>query len=128
MADDGKLTDRQRRVIPYLLAAPSIEEGCRNARVNKTTVYAWLKEEPFREELRRQREEVVRGALDRLKAGVNRAVEKLLGLLESEKEAIQARAAEDIIKFVQKAIEFEGLEKRIEALEDRISKQERKWQ
>jgi len=130
MDGNGKetLTEKQLRAIPFLLAAPSIEEGCKRARVGKATVYGWLKEEAFREELRRQREEVVRGALDRLKAGVNRAVEKLLGLLESEKEAIQARAAEDIIKFVQKAIEFEGLEKRIEALEDRISKQERKWQ
>lgn len=115
-----ELTAKQKRVIPYLLAAPSIEEGCRNGRVNKTTVYAWLKDEPFREELRRQRAQVVREALDTLKANVSKATETLVKLLDSEKEPIQARAAEDIIEFTQKAIEFEELERRIAAIEDKI--------
>ena len=38
------LTDKQLRVIPFLLEAPSIEEGCKRARVAKATVYGWLKE------------------------------------------------------------------------------------
>ena len=70
MNGNGKeaLTERQLAVIPHLLASPSIKEGCRRAKVSKVTVYGWLKEEAFREELRRQREEVVKGALDTLKA------------------------------------------------------------
>ena len=112
------LTAKQLRAIPFLLAAPSIEEGCKRARVSKVTVYAWLKQEGFREELRRRREEVVRGALETLKANTAKATETLVKLLDSEKEAIQARAAEDIIEFTQKAIEFEELERRIGALED----------
>lgn len=130
MDGNGKetLTQKQLRAIPFLLAAPSIEEGCKRARVGKATVYGWLKEQAFKEELGKRREEVVRGALDTLKANVSRATEALVGLLDSEKEGIQARVAEDIIEFTQKAIEFESLEKRIEALEERISKQERGWQ
>ena len=116
---DG-LTDRQLRVIPYLLAAPSIEEGCKQAKVNRNTVFAWLREDAFREELRRQREEVVRGALETLKGAVSKATETLVKLLGSDKEAIQARAAEDIIEFTQKAIEFEELERRIAALEESV--------
>ena len=42
-------------------------------------------------------------------------------LLDSDKEAIQARAAEDIVEFTQKAIENEELEKRIAALEERLT-------
>lgn len=114
------LTDRQLRVIPFLLEAPSIEEGCKGAKVSKTTVYGWLKEEAFREELRRQREEVVRGALETLKANTAKATETLVKLLDSDKEGIQARAAEDIIEFTQKAIEFEELERRIAAIEERL--------
>ena len=120
------LTDRQLRVIPYLLASPSMEEGCKKARVGKVTVYGWLKEEAFKEELRSQREEVVRAALETLKANTAKATETLVKLLDSEKEAIQARAAEDIIEFTQKAVEHEDLEKRIDALEERVN-QERKW-
>ena len=118
MNDNGVLTDKQLRVIPFLLEAPSIEEGCKRAKVSKATVYGWLKEEAFREELGRQREEVVRGALETLKANVGKATETLVNLLESEKEGIRARAAEDIIEFTQKAVEQEELEKRVAALEE----------
>jgi len=42
-----KLTARQRRAIPLVLAAKSIEEGCRLARITPVTWYAWLKNEGF---------------------------------------------------------------------------------
>lgn len=115
------LTDKQLRVIPFLLEAPSIEEGCKRAKVSKATVYTWLKEEAFREELRRQREEVVRGALETLKANTAKATETLVKLLDSDKEGIQARAAEDVIEFAQRAIEHEDLEKRVAELEALMS-------
>ena len=114
------LTDKQLRVIPFLLDAPSTEEGCKKARVGKATVYGWLKEEAFREELRNQREEVVKGALETLKANVGKATETLVKHLDSDKENISIRAAENIIEFTQKAIEFEQLEKRVDGLEGRI--------
>ena len=111
------LTSRQLRAIPYLLASPSIEEGCKRARVGKATVYGWLKQEFFREELNRRRKEVVELALETLKANVNKATEKLVEHLDSEKETISIRAAESIIEFAQRAIEAEELEQRIGALE-----------
>ena len=117
------LTDRQLRVIPFLLEAPSIEKGCKRARVGKATVYGWLKEKAFKEELRSQREEVVKGALDTLMANVAKATETLVKHLDSEKENISIRAAENIIEFTQKAIEVDELEKRIESLEERVKQQ-----
>jgi hypothetical protein len=44
--------------------------------------------------------------------------------LDSKRENISIRAAEDIIEFTQKAVEHEKLEKRIEALEARLSQPE----
>ena len=122
MDGNGKnsITDKQLRVIPFLLEAPSIEEGCKRAKVSKATFYAWLKEDAFREELRRQREEVVRGALETLKANVSKATETLVKLLDSDKEGIRVRVAEDIIEFTQKAIELEELERRIASIEERL--------
>ena len=105
-------------MISYLLDTPSIEEACKRAKVSKVTVYAWLKQENFRQELKRQRDELIRGALDSLKANITKATETLVKLLDSESEPIKARAAEDIIEFAQKALEHEELEKRIEALEE----------
>jgi hypothetical protein len=121
MNDPKALTTKQARVIPYLLAAPSIEEGCRRAKVSKVTVYGWLKEDVFRQELKCQRDELVRGALDSLKANIAKATETLVKHLDSKRENISIRAAESIIEFAQKAIEFENLEKRIGALEERIN-------
>jgi hypothetical protein len=121
--DPKALTARQIRVIPYLLDAPSIEEGCRRAKVSKVTVYEWLKQEAFQRELKCQRDELIRSALDSLKANVGRATETLVKLLGSKSEPIRARAAEDIIEFAQKALEHEELEKRIEALEERLLQQ-----
>jgi hypothetical protein len=111
------------RVIPYLLDAPSIEEGCRRAKVSKVTVYEWLKQEIFRQELKRQRDELIERALNSLKANIAKATETLVKHLDSKRENISIRAAESIISFAQKAIEFENLEKRIEALEERLLQQ-----
>ena len=123
MNDPKVLTARQSRIIPYLLAAPSLEEGCKRARVSKVTVYGWLKQEVFRHELKRQRDELIERALDSLKANVSKATETLVELLDSETESIRARAAEDIIEFAQKALEHEELERRIQALEEKLIQQ-----
>ena len=123
MNDPKALTVRQSSVIPYLLAAPSFEEGCRRAKVSKVTVYVWMKEESFRAELKRQRDELIERALDSLKANVSKATETLVKLLDSESESMRARAAEDIIEFAQKALEHEELERRIEALEEKLLRQ-----
>ena len=124
MSENGGLTDRQRRVIPHLLAAPSMEEACRRARINKTTVYEWLRDDTFRQELKRQRDAVIERALESLKASIVKASETLVKHLDSKRENISIRAAESIIEFAQKALEHEELEKRIEALKSRLMQRE----
>ena len=124
MGGNERLTDRQLRVIPYLLTSPSIEEACRRARINKTTAYEWLKDETFREELKRQRDTVIERALDSLKANIAKATKTLVKHLDSKRENISIRAAEDIIEFTQKAIELENLQGRIEALEEQMGQRQ----
>jgi len=118
--DPKTLTTRQVQVIPYLLGAPSFEEGCKRARVSKVTVYGWLKEDVFRQEVKRQRDELIDRALDSLKANVSKATETLVKLLDSESEPMRARAAEDIVNFAVKCREQDGLERRIAALEQKL--------
>jgi hypothetical protein len=123
MSEDRALTDRQRRLIPYLLTSPSTEEACRRARINKTTVYEWLKNEDFRKELKSQRDTLIDRALDSLKANITKATETLVKHLDSGRENISIRAAESIIEFAQKALESEELGRRIEALEGKLLQQ-----
>ncbi|MBI2986461.1 MAG: hypothetical protein HYY45_06815 [Deltaproteobacteria bacterium] len=116
MDDNGALTDKQLRVIPFLLEAPSIGEGCKQARVSKATVYGWLKQEAFKAELKRQREEIIKAGIDRLKAGLNKAIDSLLELVGSTNEGVRRMACKDILEFAFKGIE-QDLEKRLEAAE-----------
>lgn len=91
--------------------------------MGKTTVYGWLKQDIFRDELDRRRKEVVELAFETLKANVTKATQTLVKHLDSGKESISIRAAESIIEFAQRAMESEELEQRIQALERRLSKQ-----
>ncbi len=114
------LTDRQFAAIPHLLASKSLDEGCRQAKVAKNTVYGWLREEVFQTELKQQREKIVEAGLETLKAHVSKATEVIVGLLNSQNESIRHRAARDVIEFVVKTTENESLEERIDVLESRL--------
>ena len=70
---------------------------------------------------------MIERALDSLKANIAKATKTLVKHLDSKRENISLRAAEDIIEFTQKAVEHEELEKRIEALEARLSQPERNY-
>jgi hypothetical protein len=98
------LTDRQLQVIPHLLAAASIKEASRTAKISKTIIYRWLKEARFRDELSMRQNDVYQSAVDRLKTGVNKAVEKLLTLLDSPTEETSRRAANDILTHALRAL------------------------
>jgi hypothetical protein len=102
----------------------STEEACHRAGINKTTAYRWLKDEFFRQELITQRNAIIERALDGLKASICKAAETLVQLLDSNKEAIRARAAEDIIEFAQRALEQEQLAARITAIERKVEEYE----
>ena len=97
MDGNEELSAKQLRMIPYLLATPSVGEACRRARVSKATVYTWFKDEAFKRELKRRRDAVIERALDSLKANISKAIETLVKHLDSEKEAISLKAAERII-------------------------------
>ena len=99
------LTDKQVRVIPFLLEAPTIEDGCKRARVAKATFYGWLKQEAFKKEFERQSNSLYNKAMEGLNAGTNRAVERLLVLVESRNENIALRAVQTLLSFAIRAKE-----------------------
>ena len=118
---EPKLTEKQLKAIPLILGGRTIEEGCKRAKVSKTSFYEWLKNPQFKDEFIRQRNEIVTFALDELKASTGEAVQVLRNLLKAKKEGIRLRAAMGIIEYVNKFIEFEGIEKRLEAIERRLN-------
>jgi len=87
--------------------ARSIEEGCKRAGVSKATVYEWLKDDVFRNELKRQRNSIIDSAVDTLKANLAKA-ESLLGCLaismECESESATGPYYPDVAQIAREMV------------------------
>lgn len=112
-----KLTDRQLKVIPHIVSNPTYEEGCKKARINRTTLYKWLKEPEFKAALEKQRDEVAAEAFGVLSQSLTKAVETLVGLLENKDNRLKRLTAKDVIDFIIRHKENEDLDKRLTEVE-----------
>ncbi len=92
-SDKTGLTEKQRKALPFLIAAPSEGEGCKQAKIARQTYYEWLKGSAFKTELGRLRNAVVDDAVEKLKAHTSHAVDVLIQLLDADNPSIQRNAA-----------------------------------
>lgn len=113
----GELNNRQLRLISNFLISSSIEEACKKSNISKATFYNWLKIEDFKIELKRQRDEVVKEALNRLKHAVTKATEELIKLIDSSRPELRRWVCKDIIDYTLKSIELEEIEERLDKIE-----------
>ena len=119
--DKSALTERQLKAIPHLVSCPTYTEGCKKARINKTTLYKWLKEPAFKEELDRQRDGVAAEAFGVLSQGLTKAVETLVSLLDNKDNRLKRLAAKDVIDFIIRHKENEDLDNRLTEVEKRLA-------
>ncbi len=56
---ESRLTARQLKFLPVLLASPTYTQACKAGRVSRDTLYEWLRQPQFKAELERQRDELV---------------------------------------------------------------------
>ena len=120
MTEKAKLTTRQVKAIPILLAARSYEAGCKKARIAKSTFYAWMQDEAFAAELERQKNEIVEAAFGLIGINVEKAITTLVGLLDTGDDRVKRLAANDIIGHFLKRRELVDLEERIGRIEERL--------
>ncbi len=111
------LTSRQRLVINHILASTTYEEARRKSRVSKGTLYAWLKRDDFKQELKRRREDIVKEASVRLMFAMTKAVDGLISLMDTCKPDLKRLVCKDIIENALKSVELEDLEARLEKVE-----------
>jgi hypothetical protein len=117
---EPKLTARQAKFLPVLLASPTYTEACRKGRVSRDTLYEWLKDPAFKAELGRRRDELVAQGFAFLSQSVGKAVETLVGLLDAGDGRLKRLAAKDILDQHGKFREQDELTRRIEAIEERL--------
>ena len=117
----SKLTARQIKAIPHIVGSPTYTEGCKKAKINKTTLYKWLKKPEFKAELDRQRDEIAAEAFGILSQGLTRAVEALVGMLDNKDDRLKRLAAKDVIDFIIRHKENEDLDERLKEVEKRLA-------
>ena len=120
-----KITDRQLKAIPHIVACPTYTEGCKKANINKTTLYKWLKEPAFKAELDRQRDEVAAEAFGVLSQGLTRAVETLVGLLNNKDDRLKRLVCNDIIEHILQHKEDKDLDRRLTEIEKLLAERPR---
>ncbi len=117
----SKLTARQLKAIPHIVSSPTYTQGCKKAKINKTTLYKWLKEPEFKAELDRQRDEIAAEAFGVLSQSLTQAVEALVGLLDNKDDRLKRLAAKDVIDFIIRHKENEDLDERLTEIEKRLA-------
>ncbi len=121
MSKESKLTNRQLLMILNILSSASVEEACKKARISRATYYLWAKDEAFTNELKCQRDAILNDSLNQLKSASTKAVFELIKLMDSERETVRHSACKDVIEYVLKVKEIEGIEERLEKLEKAIN-------
>lgn len=112
------LNENQLRVLPYLLNCSCVAQAAKEARISPKQVYRWLHEsKPFRDELRSRQMAVADAAMSILLSHVQKAVDTLVELLDSEKPTVRRAAARDLLDMTIKLKTMDDLEARLEKLE-----------
>lgn len=120
-SEETKLTDRQLKAIAVIVTSSTYTEGCKKAKLNRTTFYDWLKKPEFKAELDRQRDEITAEAFGVLTQSLTKAVEALVGLLDNKDDRIKRLTAKDVIDFIIRHKENEDLDRRLTEVEKRLS-------
>ena len=117
----SELTARQLKAVVLIVASPTYSEGCKKAKLNRTTFYEWLKIPEFKDELDRRRNEITAEAFGVLSQALTKAVESLVDLLDSQDSRLKRLACKDVIDFIIRHKENEDLDERLKEVEQRLA-------
>ena len=124
MAENGTtttvLSDKQLRVLPYLVASPTVSEGARVSRVGLRTLYRWMNDADFRQELERRRSEAAELACVELKGLMFKAVHVLGQAMDDPSPHVRLRAAQTALSMGFRATELKEIERRLDILDDAL--------
>ena len=116
-SDALTLTPKQEAAIFALLEAGTIESAALSVGVSRTSLWAWMKIEPFRNRLTDARAELFREGMSALKGSMSKAAGVLVKLMDSKSENVRRLAASAILGLGLKANESIEIEERLSRLE-----------
>ncbi len=124
MAEDSKqkLTPGQKRAIEALLNTKSVREAAEAAELGERTIFRYLGDPFFRQQLSSAEGDLIDQATRRLLALQGAALDTFEGVLASEEASasVKLRAAQSVLDSLLKLRELRNIEARLVALESAI--------
>ncbi len=117
---NSSLSRRQQTALPIVAVAPTVAQAARSSGIGESTLYRWLNDHRFRDELTRLREESADLAKSELRGVMLRSVSVLAEALDHPDIAVRLRAARYGMSFAVQISEVEKLRADLQALEDGI--------
>jgi len=113
-----RATEAHKTAAVFAIASTAtIEQAARLAKISRSTLFRWMTDQSFMNQLRAARSEVFASAIGTLKAATGKAAAVLLDLLSSKKEMTRFRASSAILDLALRIHEGEELDERLRRLE-----------
>lgn len=115
----AELNIRQDRFLKAMLQCASVDEACKQAGINRTTGYKYLKDDVFLAEYRSLRREAMQQVTAQLQKKSEEAVAVLAEVM-NDKEAPHASrvsSAKNVLDVAYRSIELDDVAERVEKVE-----------
>ena len=114
------LTPRQKTVLPIMAAVPTIAKAARISGVTERTLYRWMENDAFRDELARLRREFAELALQALQGLMLQSVSVLADTMDDPDKSLRFRAARTSLAFGLQSSEIDKLREEIRDLSEAL--------
>ena len=104
--------------LPYLVSARSRTEAAKSAEIGRTTLYRWMEDYDFRQELERLRDEALELAHVEMKGLMFKATQVLGDGMDAPNPSVRLRAANIALSMGTKMTEIEEIQRRFERVDD----------
>jgi hypothetical protein len=119
----GRCTPKQARAIDALLTEGGIDAAAKVAGVSRVTLWRWLQDETFCNQLKQAESERIGATIRRLTSLSDSAVSTLQAAMDNGKTSEQIRAADIVLARMLQLRELHDLEARVAALEAKTNGQ-----
>ena len=116
----SSLPRRQQSALPIIAATPTLAQAARSSGIGESTLYRWLQDDRFRDELTRLRQEASDLAKKELQGATLRSVSTFAEALEHPDMAIRLRSARCAMSFATQISEVGQLRADLQGVEEAI--------
>ena len=121
------LTVKQSAFLMEYAKTENLSQACRVAGINRSTGYKYLENEDFQAALEQTKNKIVNAAWTKLSSQLEKAVDKVVAVLDDPKASVNARlrATELIFNYASRYADSRDILSRMERLEDSLNAADR---